>query len=238
MVTKMKPTLANLEREEKGVVKAFNNGRQIAGSLREHVFNIKSNELWRAADCKSFKEYCEQGRITIGTDKEPEQIKLGYRQLSRLAVNGELENQIPKGHVCLFSDKSLEALSKLRVEIKDDNGQVVKKTHDLDLKRIKAVINTVLNERAKAITNGTGNGQITAKLIKTTVEKKYGFKPPKSMAKILEGELKRINRLLTSMESAIELNEFLFSDAEEESPGCAKRLATGYSKIASFLRKV
>jgi len=235
MATNIKPTLANLEREEKAVVKAFNNGRQIAGSLREHVYNIKQHELWRAVDCNSFKDYCEQGRITIGTDDEPEQCKLSYDRLSKLATNGEIEQHLPKNiGPNIISDDAMSVLGKLRVERTDRDGKV-KKTHDLDLKKIKAVVNQILKDRERTISDG-GDGQVTAKIVKETIEKKYGYKPPKTMAETINMETKRINRLLSSMEAAIELDEYLFSDAEEESPGCAKRLAAANSKIASFLR--
>lgn len=162
---------------------------------------------------------------------------MGYSQLAILAVNGEIEQHIPKSTAVDFSDKAFLALSKLRVEIKDSvTGEVIKKTHDLDLKKIKAVVNQLIKDRERTISDG-GDGQITAKVVKQTIEKKYGYKPPKTMAETLNAETKRINRLLASMETAIELDEYIFSDAEYQSAGCAKRLATAYSKLASFLRR-
>lgn len=228
------PTLANLQQQENAIIECFDNGKQIATSLQEHVFNIKRHELWRAVDCKSFRDYCEQGRIKVNGDS----ITLSYSQLKRLAVAGEIEQHLPKAHACAFSGSAFNEFSKLRVEFKDKfTGQVTRKTQDLDIRKIKSVASQVIKDREKTISNG-GTGEVTAKVVKQTIEKKYGYKQPKSMAEVIRAETLRVTRLLNSFEAAIELDEFLFSDAEEESAGCAKRLATAYSKITSFLRKV
>lgn len=236
-MAKIKPTLANLEREEKAIATCFDSANATASSLREHVYNIKNHELWKAVDCSSFKQYCQLGRIKYDGKK----ITLKYDQLGKLATNGEIEGHIPKNEVSFFSEWALMALGQLRVEFKDSvTGEVTRRTHDLDIKKIKAIVAKVINERAKAVTNGKSknDSQITAKVVKEAIEQKYGYKPPKTMAATLKTEQKRINRFLSSLEAAIEMNDSLFDDAEEESAGCAKRLATVYSKIASFLRRM
>ena len=234
----LKQTMANLEREEKHVVECFDNGNLIAGSLREHVYNIKRHGLFKAAGYDSFKQYCESGRITFGKKR----IALKYDQLGKLAVNGEIEQHLPKNDVSFFSDRALTTLATIRVEIKDDvTGDVIKKTHDLDLKKIRAVVKMVLDARERAIAKDPEvNGQITGPIVKQAIEKKYGPNPPKKLYELMKIEQMRATRFLASLEAITELDggEFLFSDAEEESPGCAKLLAAAYSKIASFLRKV
>lgn len=232
MAKNIKPTLANLEREEHAISRCFEQGQQVAGSLREHVYNIKRNELWRAVDCSSFKQYCELGRVHYG-DK---QIELGYDRLSVLATNGEVEQQIPKSSTDDFSDRALRALGKLRVEVTDDEGNI-KKTHDLDRKRIKQVVNQLIADRERAI--GDDDSQITNTMVKQMIERKFGAKPPETLAVKIQKEITRSTRMLRSFEAILELEDSdLFYDAEEESPGCAKRLATAYSKIASFLRRL
>jgi len=239
MSTNIKATKANLEREERAITRCFDDGEEIAGSLREHMYNIKRHELWASADFKSFKDYCQSGRITMGKKK----IAQSYNQLRVLSNNGQIEQYIPKKSIDFFNEESYRPLVQLRIEKTDDATGKVTKTHDLDVKRIKAVIAGVIAAREKAIAKPgakKSDGQITASAVKTVIDKKYGAKPVKTLFQLMKVEQTRATKFLDSLEALIDRpgGEFLFSDAEDESPGCAKRLATAYSKIASFLRKV
>ena len=206
-----------------------------ATSLREHVYRIKKHGLYQAVDCTSFKQYCELGRIEYGGEK----IKLGYVRLKELAANGEVEQHIPKDGAPSFSDRAYTALSRLRIEYKDAvTGEVTSRSHDIDTKKVKAVIDQLLKDQSRAVGNGKSDAQITARDVQSTIDRKFGAKPPKTMAATLDAYTTRATKELHSFESALELNDFIFSDSDEESAGCAKRLATAYSKLASFLRKV
>ena len=237
----IKATLKNLETEESAIAKCFEEGEAVAGSLREHVYKIKENTLWEALpDCKSFKDYCGLGRIRFGG----KQVALGYTQLKKLAVNGQVEQYVEKAIAVSFSENAYDALGKLRIEKTDPiTGEVIGKTHELDVKKIKSVIGDVIKAREKAVAKPgakKSDGQITAADVRAAILKRDGPKKEKSLVQIMKIEQRRAQKMLTSFEELYGRagGEDMFLDADEESAGCVKRLATAYSRIASFLRKV
>ena len=223
----MKASAANLEKTEQSIRDCLAEGQMAAQSLNDFVYQVRKFDLYKAGGFKTFKEWCESGRI-----------KISYSHLQKLAGCGEVEQCLEKYSAEYFSDNALRALSQIRIERKDMIGNV-KKTHDLDRKKIKRVADKALAKRAKAINTGKRKEyQVTASEITEAVANLYGYKEPPTMAETFNRYSRQATRLLSSLEAAMEIDNHIFSDADEESPGSAKRLATAYSKLTSFLRKV
>ena len=93
-------------------------------------------------------------------------IPLQKTKLKDLAVSGQIEQYVPKAAIAAFSDETYKPLGKLRIVEKDElTGEVIKRTHELDVKRIKSTIAGVIAAREKALAKPGGkasDGQITA----------------------------------------------------------------------------
>lgn len=208
----MRKTLVNLEAEEQAISNAFKEGMKCGDSMRRHLYNIKRHCLYEACDCKNFTEYTKLKRLPISP-----------RQAYLLAANGEVEGYIENCSVLQFSDRALTELTQLRIE------QDGKRTHDLDVRKVRRVSGECIKHHEK-----TGE-PITAKLVKEKIEQCYGEKPADSIGKVLEREIARANKLKLSLEG---LDQESIVDADDEYPGVVKRLAKAYSEVASYLREV
>ena len=61
----MKATLANLEKTEQAIRDCLDESQMVAHSLNDYVYQVRRDELWKAAGFSKFKEWCESGRIQL-----------------------------------------------------------------------------------------------------------------------------------------------------------------------------
>jgi hypothetical protein len=180
--------------------------------MRRHLYNIKRHCLYEACDCVNFTEYTKAKRLPLHP---------GHAY--QLAANGEVEGYIENSAVAEFSEQAYRALSRLRIE---KNG---KRTHNLDVRKVRRVAGECVRHREK-----TGEA-ITANLVREKIEHCYGPKPAPPIGDVLEKETKRARKLKLSLEG---LEDESIVDANEEYPGVVKRLAKAYSEVASYLKEV
>lgn len=160
----MRATIANLEKEEKGIVEDFKAGYKHGQSMRQHLNTIRRERLFEACDAESFEGYVKLKRLPI----EPNQAGVIARQ-------GEVQQHLEILTVSRFSGRALSTLGTLRIENSDGT-----KSQDIDIRKVKRVA-----KKSLSLANGDN---VTPKIVKNAIAECYGEKPPKPLGEQLKNK--------------------------------------------------